>query len=74
MLASMLPRWRGCCRFWSVDDPGFFEHSHLDCDRLHRHAQGMQDLVLLVQESLGRDPFAGDVFVLARIAAASVPR
>lgn len=25
--------------------------------------KGMQDLALLVQEGLGRDPFAGDVFV-----------
>jgi transposase len=25
--------------------------------------KGMQDLSLLMQESLGRDPFAGDVFV-----------
>ena len=25
--------------------------------------KGMQGLALLVQESLGRDPFAGDVFV-----------
>ena len=59
----MRRRWRGCCRFWSVDDTDLFERTDLDCDRLHRHAQGHAGLSLLVQESLGRDPFAGDVFV-----------
>src|SRR6266496_2472508 len=63
MPASMRPPWRGCCRFWSVDDPDLFERTHLDCDRLHDMRKGMQGLSLLVQESLGRDPFAGDVFV-----------
>ena len=29
--------------------------------------KGMQGLSLLVQENLGRDPFAGDVFVFRRL-------
>jgi len=29
--------------------------------------KGMQGLALLVQEGLGRDPFAGDVFVLKAV-------
>jgi hypothetical protein len=33
--------------------------------------KGMQGLALLVQEDLGRDPFAGDVFVFPRICTAS---
>jgi transposase len=49
--------------FWSGDDTAPDRRAHLD-----RHGQtdmrkGMQGLSLLVQESLGRDPFAGDVFV-----------
>jgi transposase len=55
--------WCGCFRFWNVDDPGFFERAHLDCDRLHRHAQGHAGFVIVGAGSLGRDPFAGDVFV-----------
>src|SRR5437868_3196985 len=34
-LARVRPPWRGCCRFWSVDDPDLFERTRLDCDRLH---------------------------------------
>jgi peptidoglycan/LPS O-acetylase OafA/YrhL len=46
----MLPPWRGCCRFWSVDDPDLFERPHLDCDRPHRHAQGHAGFVLIGAE------------------------
>src|SRR5438132_7269138 len=47
MPASMRPPWRGCCRFWSVDDPDLFERTHLDCDWLHRHAQGHAGFVII---------------------------
>jgi hypothetical protein len=47
---------------WSVDDPDLFEHTDLDCDRLHQHAQG-HGFVIIGAGSLDRDPFAGDVFV-----------
>ena len=30
--------------------------------RLHRHAQGMAALAMLVQQTLGHDPFCGTVF------------
>ena len=63
MPASMRPLCPGCCRFWSADDPGRCRRENLD---RHRHTdmrKGMQGLALLVQEGLGRDPFAGDVFV-----------
>jgi transposase len=59
----MRPPWRGCCRFWRVDDPDLFERTDLDCDRPYRHAQRHAGLALLVQEGLGRDPFAGDILV-----------
>jgi hypothetical protein len=45
---------RGCCQ--QVCGSGL-SLSHTDMRK------GMQGLSLLVQESLGRDPFAGDVFV-----------
>ena len=63
MPASMRPLCPGCCRFWSADDPGrcgvriWIATGHTDMRK------GMQGLALLVQEGLGRDPFAGDVFV-----------
>ena len=63
MPASMRPPWRGCCRFWSVDDPDLFERTHWIATGYTDMRKGMQGLSLLVQESLGRDPFAGDVFV-----------
>src|SRR6185436_1363342 len=63
MPASMRPPLRGCCRFWSVDDPDLFERTHLDCDRLHRHAQGHAGLVIIGAGKPWCDPFAGDVFV-----------
>ena len=63
MLASMRPPWRGCCRFWtsmiSISSSAriWIATGYTDMRK------GMQGLSLLVQESLGRDPFAGDVFV-----------
>ncbi len=45
-------RWFSCCRRADLDRRG-----HTDMRK------GMQGLALLVQEGLGRDPFAGDVFV-----------
>ena len=35
----------------------------LACDRTHRHAAWISSLALLVQESLKRDPHAGDLYV-----------
>src|SRR5205823_7397458 len=62
--ASMRARWRGCSPFWNADDPGrgkcvriWIATGHTDMRK------GMNGLALLVQEGLGRDPFAGDVFV-----------
>ena len=63
MPALMRPRWRGCCRFWSVDDPDLFERTHLDCIGCTDMRRGMRGLALQVQEGLGRDPFAGDVYI-----------
>lgn len=36
--------------------------------------KGMQGLALLVQEGLGRDPYAGDVFVFRRRAGSLIRR
>src|SRR5215217_7768807 len=63
MPAWMLPPWRGCCRFWSVDDSDIFQRTLWIATGHTDMRKGMQGLSLLVQESLGRDPFAGDVFV-----------
>src|SRR5438093_4339656 len=63
MPASMRPPWRGCCRFWSVDDPISSSARICIATGYTDMRNGMQGLSLLVQESLGRDPFAGDVFV-----------
>ena len=58
----MRPHSRGYLPFWSGDDPGRGRCADLDCPRPHRHEE-RYELALLVQEGLGRDPFAGDVFV-----------
>ncbi len=63
-LALIPPHWHGCSKFWNGDDPGRDRRADLDRDRsLTDMRKGMQGLALLVQEGLGRDPFAGDVLV-----------
>src|SRR5947209_10557438 len=63
MPASMRPPWHGCCSSGASMIPIsssvriWIATGHTDMRK------GMQGLSLLVQESLGRDPFAGDVFV-----------
>src|ERR1700749_4084938 len=59
----MRPRLGGCSPYGSGDDPGcgrlriWIASGHTDMRK------GMNGLSLLVHEGLGRDPFAGDVFV-----------
>ena len=55
--------WLACWPFWSVDDPGCIRRTDLIATGHADMRKGMQGLALLVQEGLGRDPFAGDVFV-----------
>ena len=46
-----------------VDDPGTVELSRLPVDGRHGHAEGHARPLLQVQEALGRDPHAGDLYV-----------
>jgi hypothetical protein len=59
----MRPRLREYLPLWSGDDSRRGGSADLDRHRPHRYAQGHAWFALLVQEGLGRDPFAGDVFV-----------
>src|SRR5437899_1288915 len=61
--ASTRPRWRGCSPFWSADDPGRGRCADLDCHPPHRYEERHERPGVAGAGGLGRDPFAGDVFV-----------
>ncbi|WP_407121676.1 IS66 family insertion sequence element accessory protein TnpB [Bradyrhizobium sp. STM 3561] len=57
---------RRCSRFLSFrdgDDPDSERRQGLDRDRHTDMRRGMQSLALAVQESLKRDPHAGDLYI-----------
>jgi transposase len=50
-------------RHWRGDDPGSLCGSGVAGGRPNRHRKGMNGLALQVQQGLGRDPHAGDLYV-----------
>ena len=60
MRTSTRRRWRGSSRCLSADDCYTGQYKGVACDRSHRYATW---LTRVVQESLKRDPHAGDLYV-----------
>ena len=60
----MRRRCRGCSGFWSGDDPGAERGAGLARDRRDGHAARDEHAgANQVQQGLGRDPHAGDLFI-----------
>ncbi|MGD0024839.1 MAG: IS66 family insertion sequence element accessory protein TnpB, partial [Xanthobacteraceae bacterium] len=49
--------------YWSADDRGSERRSGVAGDRPHGYETGLQNLALLVQKTLKRDPYDGNLFV-----------
>src|ERR1700727_2223140 len=56
-------RWRGSSTCWSADDCDTGQCAGVACDRHTDMRRGFPSLARLVQESLKRDPHAGDLYV-----------
>jgi transposase len=52
-----------CSTCWSGDDPGPERRQGLDREWPHGHAPWHASLALMVQESLKRQPHAGDLYI-----------
>jgi transposase len=60
---STLRLWRGFSTCWSADDYDPGQRTGLAGDRHTDMRRGFRALALLVQETLKRDPHAGDLYV-----------
>ena len=59
----MRRRCCGCSGFWSGDDPGAERARVWLATGVTDMRRGMNTLALQVQQGLGRDPHAGDLFI-----------
>lgn len=59
----MLTRLAACLTFWDADDRGTERRAGLAGNGPYRYESWVPRLSLLVQESLKRDPHAGDLYV-----------
>ena len=63
MLGSTRPLSSACSTCWSAGDPHPLRRAGLAGNRPYRHAPGLNGLSLQIQEALGRNPHAGDLYV-----------